>query len=296
MITAAFEAWISARTSTQHHERTTGMTDTHTESPPSHSAFKVLAALAELGHATATEVAEHAGLGYSTTTPKLRAWECSGQAERFRTGDGRTVWRLTDAGRAATATTRPPAAADAPAPAAEPEPSGLEAAQLEAVQLEAAEARLQPGDADPPAVADTTDPHGSDAASQPQPEPDASDARDSAAGEAPDKATETACQTRPGNHATDDGPRGEDRSAAGRRTGGSLRGAVLDILEAHPDRAYKTGELCKLIDASNAGKGAARASAGAVANAAIKLVASGKAVQTVERPATFQLAPANGGE
>ncbi|MEU9740189.1 MarR family winged helix-turn-helix transcriptional regulator [Micromonospora chersina] len=74
------------------------MTDTHTESPPSHGAFKVRAALAELGHATAREVAEHTGLGYSTTTPKLRACEGSGQAERFRTDDGRTVWRLTDAG------------------------------------------------------------------------------------------------------------------------------------------------------------------------------------------------------
>ncbi|MEW2332170.1 MarR family transcriptional regulator [Micromonospora chersina] len=269
------------------------MTDTHTESPPSHSAFKVLAALAELGHATAAEVAEQTGLGYSTTTPKLRAWEGSGQAERFRTGDGRTVWRLTDAGRAATATTRPPAAADAPAPAPAAEPDST---ALEAAQPEATEARLQPGDADPPAVADTTDPHGSDAASPPQAEPDAPDARDCAAGETPDKATETACQTRPGNHANDDGPRGEDRPAAGRRTGGSLRGAVLDILEAHPDRAYRTGELCKLIDAANAGTGAAKASAGAVANAAIKLVASGKAVQTVERPATFQLAPAGGGE
>jgi hypothetical protein len=69
----------------------------------------VLAALAELGEATAADVAEHAGLGYSTTTPKLRAWEDSGQAERVRTDDGRTLWRLTPAGRAATATPAAPA-------------------------------------------------------------------------------------------------------------------------------------------------------------------------------------------
>ena len=71
--------------------------------PPAHSAIKVLAALAELGAASAAAVAEHAGLGYSTTTPKLRAWETSGQAERVRTDDGHTLWRLTPAGHAATA-------------------------------------------------------------------------------------------------------------------------------------------------------------------------------------------------
>ncbi|MFF4893390.1 MarR family transcriptional regulator [Micromonospora chersina] len=266
------------------------MTDTHTESPPSHSAFKVLAALAELGRATAAEVAEHTGLGYSTTTPKLRAWEGSGQAERFRTGDGRTVWRLTDAGRAATATTRQPAAVDAPAPASEPASTDLEAAQIEA-----AEAQLQPGDFAPSIAAGTTGPPDSSPASQQEPEPEAPEAGNPTAGNGADKATDPPCQTRADSHDSSDGPRGEDRSAA-RRRGGSLRGAVLDILEAHPDRAYRTGELCKLIDAANAGTGAAKASAGAVANAAIKLVASGKAVQTVERPATFQLAPASGGE
>ncbi|MFG3302913.1 MarR family transcriptional regulator [Micromonospora chersina] len=264
------------------------MTDTHTESPPAHSASKVLAALAELGQATAAEVAEHAGLGYSTTTPKLRAWEGSGQAERVRTGDGRTLWRLTDAGRSATATTAAPqpAAADAPAPSAD----------REVAQLDAAEAQLQPGDGDPSTAADTTGPPDNSPAPQQEPESVAPEVRASTAGNVADKATDPPSQTSAGGHDSGDGPRGEDRSTAGRRRGGSLRGAVLDILEAHPDRAYRTGELCKLIDAANAGTGAAKASAGAVANAAIKLVASGKAVQTVERPATFQLAPASGGE
>ncbi|MEU4477825.1 MarR family transcriptional regulator [Micromonospora sp. NPDC023966] len=262
------------------------MTDTHTEGPPAHSAFKVLAALAELAQATAAEVAEHAGLGYSTTTPKLRAWEGSGQAERFRTGDGRTLWRLTDAGRAATTATPQPAAADAPAPATDPE----------VASLDAAEAQLQPGGTDPSTAADTNGPPDSSPASQQEPEPEALDAGESTVGNVADKATDPACQAPADSHDSGDGPRGEDRSAAARRRGGSLRGAVLDILEAHPDRAYRTGELCKLIDAANAGTGAAKASAGAVANAAIKLVASGKAVQTVERPATFQLVPASGGE
>jgi hypothetical protein len=74
-----------------------------------------------------------------------------------------------------------------------------------------------------------------------------------------------------------------------RRPGGSLRGAVLDILEAHPDRQFKTGQLCKLLDAA-ADPGARKASAGAVYNALLKLAAGGRAIQVVERPATFQLA------
>ncbi|MEV0430588.1 MarR family transcriptional regulator [Micromonospora sp. NPDC050495] len=242
------------------------MTDTHMHSPPAHSAIKVLAALAELGEATAAEVAERAGLGYSTTTPKLRAWEGTGQAERFPAGDGRTLWRLTDAGHAATATAGDPhpAGADALAPAAE-------SSHLEAVEARRGAAGSAPTD-------DTGTPAGSgtpvDSGTAPrEPEPDAPESGQPTGGDAGDR------------------PRGGDRSPA-RRTGGSLRGAVLGILEAHPDRAYRTGELCKLIDAANAGSGAAKASAGAVANAAIKLVASGAAVQTVERPATYQLAPA----
>ncbi len=78
-----------------------------------------------------------------------------------------------------------------------------------------------------------------------------------------------------------------------RRAGGTLRGAILDILEAHPDRQYKVSELCKLIDADNAGAGAgvAKASQGAVANALDTLSRKGTVTRTVDRPATFQLTP-----
>lgn len=255
------------------------MADTQAETVPAHGAFKVLAALAELGEATAAAVAEHAGLGYSTTTPKLRAWEGSGQAERFRTEDGRTLWRLTDAGRAATATTATtqPAAADTPDPTADP----------------AADEERNPASGGPAAAAaaDTPQPASSDAPPQPHTDPDVQPS--------PGPARDTTGDPAPEEQA--DGPDGpatpsEERPARARRSGGSLRGAILDILEAHPDRQYRTGELCRLIDAANDGSGAAKASAGAVANAATKLVADGKAVQTVERPATYQLAPGTGGE
>ncbi|MEU4165245.1 MarR family transcriptional regulator, partial [Actinoplanes sp. NPDC026670] len=76
-----------------------------------------------------------------------------------------------------------------------------------------------------------------------------------------------------------------------RRSKGSLRGAILDVLEAHPDQPFKTSQLCKAIDQANEDTGSAKASAGAVVNAVHKLVTDGVAVQVVEKPATFQLAP-----
>jgi DNA-binding transcriptional ArsR family regulator len=79
--------------------------------------------------------------------------------------------------------------------------------------------------------------------------------------------------------------------AKARRAGGSLRGAILDILEAHPDQQYKVGELCKLVDAANAGTDVAKASQGAVANALDTLSGKGIVTRTVDRPATFQLTP-----
>ena len=76
-----------------------------------------------------------------------------------------------------------------------------------------------------------------------------------------------------------------------RRAAGSLTGAVLDILADHPDQQYSIGELCKLINEASQGTGVAMASRGAVANAATKLVGQRRVEQTVERPATYQLAP-----
>jgi DNA-binding MarR family transcriptional regulator len=253
--------------------------------PPAHSAIKVLAALAELGEATAADVAEHAGLGYSTTTPKLRAWEDSGQAERFRTGDGRTLWRLTAAGRAATATREPDGHTPQDAGTAEP-----------TVAPEMSDERCHNGTSGPATGADDS----RSASERAEPttagaEPAKAPAEEPVTPPGTVSVGDTPADPTPGQERdssdTGDGASAAVRPAKTRRAGGSLRDAVLDILEAHPDRQYKTGELCKLIDAANEGTGASKASAGAVVNAATKLVAAGAAVQTVERPATFQLAP-----
>ncbi|RKF23640.1 MarR family winged helix-turn-helix transcriptional regulator [Micromonospora globbae] len=268
---------------------------THAPEPvPAHAMFKVLAALAELGEATAAAVADKAGLGYSTATAKLRALEHTGQAEPIRTEDKRAVWRLTDAGRTTVGADHsfPPAhdtGTDAP-----PE----------------APAQTTPDD-DPAEERNTTEDADTADEEPPTPQPDdptgtAPSAASRATADAPSQAHGGAAEPAVASDADSEHPSAASESdpaapaaeagtstAGSRRTKGSLRGAVLDILEAHPDRAYKTSELCKLIDAANAGTDAKKASAGAVVNAADKLVNDGKAVRTVDKPATFQLAPAN---
>ncbi|WP_328851262.1 MarR family transcriptional regulator [Micromonospora globbae] len=271
------------------------MTDTP-EPVPAHAMFKVLAALAEFGEATAATVAEKAGLGYSTATAKLRAWEQTGQAERVHTESKRAVWRLTDAGRATVG------ADQAALPVHDSPPDVL------------SNERARPASNDQSAEATETSIPPEKPSTRPEPENPAHEESSASASEPaapPDAPTPPDGEGEPVAVADGDGQQpaptpddtGPDTAApsndpatstGGRRAKGSLRGAVLDILEAHPDRAYKTSEMCKLIDAANAGSGARKASAGAVVNALVKLVAAGKAVQTVEKPAAFQLAPTAG--
>ncbi|MEU1840266.1 MarR family transcriptional regulator [Micromonospora chersina] len=300
MISDAVEAWITADL---HTRKDVPMTDA-TQPVPAHTMFTVLAALSELGEATATAVAEHAGLGYSTATAKLRAWEKTGQAERFRSDDNRAMWRLTDTGRTTTAT--PPSTQDA----ADPPPSGTPVATSDtATPTDPLGAPGVPKrDSEPPVPADQDTDEASPAPASTGGAPAPLDTVTSSSGgdEERPPSEEAGHDGQQSDAAPDDAeaeggsnadPQGQATATGnGRRVKGSLRGAVLDILEAHPDRQYKTSELCKLIDAANAGSGAKKASQGAVYNAAIKLVAAGTLVQTVERPATFQLAPSDGGQ
>ncbi|MEU2610691.1 MarR family transcriptional regulator [Micromonospora sp. NPDC007271] len=262
------------------------------EPVPAHAMFKVLAALAELGEATAAAVADKAELGYSTATAKLRAWEQTGQTERIHTESKRAVWRLTDAGRATVGTDQ--AAANDSPPDVLPNEPARPASDDPAEVTDTAETPEEPSTPEPenPAhgkpstcASDTTAPPDVPTPSDGEEEPVATTDGDS------QQSVSTPDRTDPDTAAPSDHP----ATGGSRRAKGSLRGAVLDILEAHPDRAYKTSELCKLIDAANAGSGAKKASAGAVVNALVKLVAAGKAVQTVEKPATFQLAPTTSG-
>ena len=273
------------------------MTDTTTSG--AHSAIRVLAALAELGETTAAAIAEHTALGYSTVTPKLRTWEDTGQAERFRTEQGRTMWRLTAAGRAATATTEPespaqslvkPRGADRPEPAADAH-TGTDADAAAQLELEdtATPADDMEGDDAAPAV-DDQPPAADPVAAGDHPLADAPTALPAGDPTDPEASGPTTAQPSSvtGGNAE---PADEGQATAVRRAPGSMRAAVLDICEAHPDRQYKVGELCKLIDAANVGTDAKRASQGAVYNACTKLAAAGTLTQTVDKPATFRLTP-----
>ncbi|MFI7437853.1 winged helix-turn-helix domain-containing protein [Micromonospora haikouensis] len=260
---------------------------------------KVTAALAALGQDTAAAIAQRAGVGYSTATKRLRVLEEAGQAETFRADDGRTLWR-----QPASTTGSGSGSADIPAatiddPPHTPEP---DAAYGNSEQPGGTPAPAPDAPADPPAPQDTPSQTGDDQSDAVAPD---------LAGEGGDTVTTVsveqsaaveAGEAEPGRapglaSAHDHLPAGgqaEDPEAAGaqaRRSKGSLRGAIRDVLEAHPDQPFKTSQLCKAIDAANEGSGSAKASAGAVVNAVHKLVAAGIAVQVADRPATFQLAP-----
>jgi DNA-binding MarR family transcriptional regulator len=266
------------------------------------SVAKLLAALDRLGEATAAAAAAEAGLGYSTTTPKLRILENAGLAEPIRSDDGRTLWRLTEAGRqqAAPAESGPPSAltagtaADGPAQAS---PTGQHPRQHS--QSTGPDDTRVPGATSavesPAVVVDVDEPSGmadgEPAEQHADPAPGAPGEPGSDRPHATDVAAADHASAHPVGEAADPRPATESAARAGnRRVAGTLRGAILDILEAHPDQGYKVSELCKLIDRDGQTNGAKRASAGAVHNAAMKLVATASAVLTVEQPATFALA------
>ncbi|MGC4864687.1 MarR family transcriptional regulator [Micromonospora sp. DT53] len=288
---------------------------------------KVAAALAALGQDTAAAIAQRAGVGYSTATKRLRTLAEAGQAESLRADDGRTLWRhlpntttSTDSGDPQATTTDarrdPPSAVtdddadEAHGPDGAPGPAE-EANTAMAARPDDESTSLQPDDERRP----TPDgyagrPALQDPPAKPDRVPDAPTTRQAEAGEASPADAENpgaADASGQAESAPNLDPAGSDEPAAPsspsdaasasgggkpRRSKGSLRGAILDVLEAHPGQPFKTSELCKAIDQANEGTDSAKASAGAVVNAVHKLVTDGVAVQVAEKPATFQLAPA----
>lgn len=299
--------------------------DHTTDQTPAPSALdKVAAALTELGQETAAAIAQRAGVGYSTATKRLRKLEEDGQAETFRAADGRTLWRHTANAAASTDSGDPPAAttdasgdpphapaptdddANAPQRPDEPPAPAQETGAAVAAEPDDEPTGIQPDDALPPTPdSDADRPTPQD--QPPQADSGLSEATTDAEATPADAEAPVAADTSgeaDSEPSTDpegsDGSTGpsspaEAASASGggnpRRSKGSLRGAILDVLEAHPDQAFKTSQLCKAIDKANEGSGSAKASAGAVVNAVHKLVADNLALQVVEKPAAFQLAP-----
>jgi DNA-binding MarR family transcriptional regulator len=298
------------------------------------SVAKVLAALVRLGQDTAAAIAAEAGLGYSTTTPKLRLLENQGLAEPVRGGDGRTLWRPTDAGCAHGEQLSEPDPAGTLPSTAEPtaaEASGTTTPSAEEIQRNGAAdgtsespdnapARPDGSDEGPAGISQPAAPSGPAGPAATAAEPAPANADDpqppttggepaAVSGTAPADAAEPAAGApQTGDAASDTGtdgtqapdtapaePVAEPAGTDSRRASGTLRGAILDILEANPGQRYKVSELCRLIDKANEGSGVKKASAGAVHNAATKLAEAGRVVLAVEKPATFALTGADAG-
>ncbi|MGC4815095.1 MarR family transcriptional regulator [Micromonospora sp. DT228] len=286
---------------------------------------KVAAALAALGQDTAAAIAQRAGVGYSTATKRLRTLAEAGQSEPLRADDGRTLWRhvanaanSTDSGDPQATTTDarsdpPPALTDdngdeahgpdeAPGPAEAANAASVARPDDESTSLQPDDERRPASDSDagrpvlqdplakpdhvPEAPTTTEASEASPADAENPPAADASGQVELGPSLDPAGSDEPIAPSSPSEAASASG------GGKPRRSKGSLRGAILDVLEAHPGQPFKTSELCKAIDQANEGTDSAKASAGAVVNAVHKLVTDGVAVQVAERPATFQLAPA----
>jgi hypothetical protein len=283
---------------------TTGQTDTATEAVA--AAIGRLTTDSDGGGATAADIAAAARVAYSTTNKKLRALRDTGRVTSFEGPDKRTWWRLTNAMPADTIGGASPAPDPAIDAATEPDPHPRPAAAAVA-------------DSDPQAAVPADElVYDGGASADPLPGPtQATDADTNRSGETepaaaladpPGTATigdpdavgdaDPGHTTRPAAGRTARSGRSTANSADGagasaeklRRPPGSLRGAVLDVLEADPDRQYKVAELCKLIDKASEGTGYVNVGQGAVFNAVVKLVGEHRAVQTIDTPATFQLA------
>ncbi|WP_431895503.1 hypothetical protein [Micromonospora haikouensis] len=271
---------------------------------------RITAALAELGQDTAAAIAQRAAVGYSTATKRLRLLEEAGQAEAFRADDGRTLWR-----QPANATASDDNDDPSP-PTTDPEtdnPDESPAPEQDASTTVATGPGDEPTGDLPDGVPSPTPQAGQDQPSTQGAPPQPDDSRNEQAttetdGDAtPARAEDGAAAETHGqaDSGQDPDPAGSDDSVVSsdlaeaanaptggklRRPKGTLRGAIRDVLEAHPGQPLRTSQLCKAIDEANEGSGSAKASAGAVVNAVHKLVADGVAVQVVERPAAFQLA------
>lgn len=243
--------------------------------PPTPTLNRILAALAVLHTATAKDIATHAGLGYSTVTPKLRELDGQKLAERDGTRDGQALWRPTPAGILAAAV-----AAGQTAPADQPvdTPGG-----------DAPVPDLQAPDVDTPGGQSTPDPasphteHPDDKGAEGVPvneEPAAPEPAhvDEVPADQPAAEPATAPDTDSGDAATtpaagDTDPDTTDTAEAvleptpQRRPAGSLGKSAVQFLRDHPGETFTAGQVAKAINLADADKGYAKASPGAVTNA-----------------------------
>jgi Bacterial regulatory protein, arsR family len=253
-----------------------------TRTTPDHDPLDaILTALRDGGPRTAGKLAEYMNIPYSTLSPRLRQLKDDGRAEAVRDPEARVLtWHATDATIAGADDTDTDIAPDATAtddllvdddstdtdtePADETTAGDdADSTDDEATEADARDTLIATAEDEP-----TVEPS----------EPDAEAITDSTGDQPADAAaTGTTAETEAAPGASQ--PTGTEANT--RRGHGAIPAAILALTRANPDTTYKVSQLSKALDG---------ASAGAVANAAHKLVNHGELVLVTERPATFQAA------
>jgi len=174
---------------------------TNTAQPQPDSFTRLIVAMAELGAASAADLAQAAGMGYSTTTPKLRALETDGRAQKVRTQDRGILWQLAPNRQPTQATSTDGEQVDGELPATEPEPAADAADAMTNVDAaddsvgDTSAEDVQPARPQPVAAVRNEVTEGSEVASQPGTEhPASGPAVDPATGSEPDTGANAADQ------------------------------------------------------------------------------------------------------
>jgi DNA-binding transcriptional ArsR family regulator len=232
----------------------------------------IVAALAEGGHRSAGQLAECLGMPYSTVTVRLRQLEADGFTERRNSPASRqTIWQAT---RKALRSARISAGTPKPDMATVGD-DDRDTAYARDVHTRAGSddgsGALSVGDSDQSGltVAGT---EGRDAT------PDSGQAGEESTSRTEPTGCATVARGRPSPEAAD---AGADIPTSKRRPKGAIAAAILAVTRDHPDTSFKVSELRKALDG---------VSAGAIANAATKLVVTGELLCVRESPATYQAA------
>jgi hypothetical protein len=283
--------------------------------PAATAAQRIVAAMWTLDQpATARQIGQAAAVGYSTVSPVLRHLLAARQAVKSEGADGSTLWQL-DPDNATISTTadhdagtgpRPQnlAASDEPrpgdtTPGDSPEITEHDHGPGEAADCDTVVAGIAQGpdnNPDPEALPATegidspgriTD--AEESADTAPAEPVVAEPKPDVAAEPqvaePDSDTEN---TSDGDTSSTKATRSYRRPVKPRRPKGALRAAIHAALADEPERAFRVGDMCKIIDVADADGEFNKAGPGAVVNALDKLTTDGHATRVCEAPASYQ--------
>jgi hypothetical protein len=288
---------------------------TDTTRPPTAAAQRIVTAMWTFDRAaTAKEIAKAAAVGYSTVSPVLRHLLATHQAVKSAGDDGSTRWQLD-------AQTRPPAAAAGTASGATPHPQkptraedgggaadvgsspdtshhrddpaalSIDSASTGSGTTDTVDTRgphrdpLSAPDSPPLDPTSHTEIHAVPAAAEPAKAHAEADAPAAAQSAAPDSISSDPSDVDSSPTTATRGYRKPDKP---RRPKGALRAAIQSALANEPDRAFRVGDMCKIIDGADPDGQFNKAGPGAVVNALDKLANHGYAIRVSETPASYQ--------